>query len=203
MESRLFVAVAAALLCFHASPAAAHCDTVDGPVVQDARAALEAKDVTPVLKWVSAEKESEIKIAFTHAVAVRGLGADAQALADRFFFETLVRVHREGEGAPYTGLRPAGAEIEPGIAAADRALETGAADALVTHLTGEVERGLRARFTRVVETRKHATHDVAHGRDFVAAYVDFIHYAEGLVTAAKGPASHAAHVAKPAAAHAH
>lgn len=199
----LFAASVATLVALAPLPAAAHCDTVDGPVVKDARAALAAQDVTPVLKWVSAEKEGEIQLAFAHAVAVRGLGADARALADRFFFETLVRVHREGEGAPYTGLRPAGAEIEPGIAAADQALETGAADALVSHLTREVEHGLRARFTRVIETRKHATHDVAHGREFVAAYVDFIHYAEGLVTAAKGPASHAAHAAPPAAAHAH
>ena len=89
-------------------PALAHCDTLDGPVVKDARAALDAKDLTPVLKWVEYEKEGEIREAFQHALAVRALGPEARALADRFFFETLVRVHREGEGAPYTGLKPEG-----------------------------------------------------------------------------------------------
>jgi hypothetical protein len=31
--------------------AGAHCDTLDGPVVMTAKAALEKGDVTPVLKW--------------------------------------------------------------------------------------------------------------------------------------------------------
>jgi hypothetical protein len=106
-ETLVAVVLLAAML---ASPprAIAHCDTLDGPVVRDARAALEARDVTPVLKWVEAEKEPEVREAFRHALAVRALGPEARTLADRFFFETLVRVHREGEGEPYTGLKPAG-----------------------------------------------------------------------------------------------
>jgi hypothetical protein len=109
-ETLLAVALLAAML---ASPsrAIAHCDTLDGPVVSDARAALEARDVTPVLKWVEAGKEPEVREAFRHALAVRVLGPEARTLADRFFFETLVRVHREGEGEPYTGLKPAGAGL--------------------------------------------------------------------------------------------
>jgi len=84
--------------------------------------------------------------AFRHALGVRALGAEARALADRFFFETLVRVHREGEGAPYTGLKPAGTAVDPAIAASDTALETGSVDPLVKLLTAEVDRGLRHRF---------------------------------------------------------
>jgi Family of unknown function (DUF6448) len=198
----LFAALAAVLVVVHPRPALAHCDTVDGPVVRDARTALETRDVTPVLKWVAAEKEGEIRQAFAHALAVRGLGPDAQSLADRFFFETVVRVHRQGEGAPYTGLQPAGAVVEPGIAASDRALETGSADALVALAAGEVEQGLRSRFKRVGEARTHAADSVASGRRYVAAYVEFIHYAEGVMQAASGPAGHAGHEAE-APAHVH
>src|SRR5512145_18046 len=108
---------AAGVLCLTLVPRAAiaHCDTLDGPVVKDARAALDSKDVTAVLKWVRQDKEAEIREAFQHALGVRALGSEARALADRFFFETLVRVHREGEGAPYTGLKPAGTAVDPGI----------------------------------------------------------------------------------------
>ncbi|MFO7983733.1 MAG: DUF6448 family protein, partial [Desulfuromonadales bacterium] len=74
--------------------ARAHCDTLDGPVVEDARRALEKGDVTTVLKWVRAEDEKQIRAAFEHTTAVRELGSEAQKLADRFFFETLVRIHR-------------------------------------------------------------------------------------------------------------
>jgi hypothetical protein len=178
-------------------PALAHCDTLDGPVVKDARAALEARDVTPVLKWVVPEREGVIREAFARTITVRGLGAEAQSLADRFFFETLVRVHREGEGAPYTGLKPAGTEVEPGVAASDRALETGSVDALVALAAGEIEHGLRARYARVAERKKQAGVSVAAGREYVAAYVEFVHYAERVVQAAAGPGGHAAHEAGP------
>jgi len=171
--------------------ALAHCDTLDGPVVKDARAALDSKDVTPVLKWVRHDKEGEIREAFRHALGVRALGAEARALADRFFFETLVRVHREGEGAPYTGLKPAGTAVDPGIAASDTALETGSVEPLVKLLTAEVDRGLRHRFAEAAEARTHAAESVEKGRRFVAAYVEFMHYAERLLLNASSAASHA------------
>ena len=173
--------------------ALAHCDTLDGPVVKDARVALDAKDVTPVLKWVSLGKEGEIREAFQHALGVRALGPEARALADRFFFETLVRVHREGEGAPYTGLKPAGTAVDPGIAASDTALETGSVEPLVKLLTAEVDKGLRHRFTEAAEAQRHAALSVEKGREFVAAYVEFMHYAERLLLSASSPASHAEH----------
>lgn len=111
----------------------AHCDTLDGPVVQTARTALEKGDVTPLLKWVQADDEKEIRTAFQKTLAVRTKGAEAKELADMYFFETLVRIHRAGEGAPYTGLKP-GEAVDPAIALADRALETGSVDKLVNVL---------------------------------------------------------------------
>ncbi len=189
--SLALAAVGAACLVLSPRPAHAHCDTLDGPVVKDARVALESKDVTPVLKWVRLDKEGEIRGAFQHALTVRALGPDARALADRFFFETLVRVHREGEGAPYTGLKPAGTAIDPGIAAADTALDTGFVDPLVKRLTAEVDRGLRQRYAEAAEARRHAAESVEKGREYVAAYVEYVHYAERLLLNATSAASHA------------
>jgi len=182
----LSAVVAIALLAMTPRPVSAHCDTLDGPVVKDARAALEAKDVTTVLKWVRADREPEIREAFAHALAVRALGPEARALADRFFFETLVRVHRAGEGAPYTGLKPAGTPVDPGIAAADVALESGRVEALAGLVTRDVERGLRERHARAVATRTHAAESVEKGREYVEAYVEFVHYAERVVAAVAG-----------------
>jgi hypothetical protein len=183
------IAMLAALL---ASPprARAHCDTLDGPVVKDARAALEAGDATPVLKWVAEEKEDEVREAFRHALAVRALGPEARALADRYFYETLVRVHREGEGAPYTGLRAAGVDVDPAIAASDRALDSGAIDPLIGMIASRAEQGLRERFARAAEAKAHAGESVEKGRAFVAAYVELMHYAERLLQAATTDAGH-------------
>ncbi len=155
--------------------------------------------MTPVLKWVAAAKEPEIREAFRHASIVRGQGPDAKALADRFFFETLVRIHREGEGAPYTGLKPAGVPVDPGIAASDAALETGTADALVRVVSLQVEEGLRERFARAAEARRHAGESIEKGRLYVAAYVDFMHHAERLLQAAAAKGAHAEHGATAAA----
>jgi len=173
--------VVVGLLALGPPPAAAHCDTLDGPVIEDARVALEARDVTPVLKWVAPAEEPELREAFGHALEVRGLGPEARALADRFFFETLVRLHRQGEGEPYTGLKPAGTRLDPGIAAADEALDTGSVEALATLLAKEIDRGVRQRYARAVETRRHAGDSIERGREYVAAYVDFMHYAERLL----------------------
>lgn len=178
-----------AALMLGARPAMAHCDTLDGPVVQDARKALAQGEVTPILKWIRPADENEIREAFRKTLAVRAKGAEARELADRYFFETLVRVHRAGEGAPYTGLKPAGSEVEPGIAAADRALEHGSADAAVELITRAVAQGIRERFEKAAAARAHKDESVAAGREFVEAYVTFIHYVEGIHAAASGAAS--------------
>jgi hypothetical protein len=203
MRHAFVLALAGALsLTLLPRAALAHCDTLDGPVVKDARVALDSKDITAALKWVSHEKEGEIRESFQHALRVRNLGPEARALADRYFFETLVRVHREGEGAPYTGLKPAGTAVDPGIAASDTALETGSVDRLVILLTEKVDNGLRQRFAEAAEARKHATDNVEKGREYVAAYVEFMHYAERLLLNASSAASHAER-GKPAKQHTH
>lgn len=142
----LTLGAAAAAVVVFSGFAWAHCDTLDGPVVIDARAALDKADVAPVLKWVSKNDEPEVRDAFQKALAVRKMGAQAEELADNYFLETLVRVHRSGEGAPYTGLKAAGS-VKPAIAEADKALETGDVERLVKEITGAVAAGIRQRIT--------------------------------------------------------
>jgi hypothetical protein len=173
----LFVVIAVVFL----TPARvwAHCDSLEGPVVVDARLALEKGDPAPVLKWVGKEHEAEIRAVFQQTMAVRGKGEDAKALADRYFFETLVRIHRAGEGEPFTGLQPAGS-VEPGFTAADEALQSGSVKELADHLSAAVREGIQNRFAVVLERKKHAADSVEAGRAYVAAYVDYLHFVEGL-----------------------
>jgi hypothetical protein len=173
------------ILFLHSIDAKAHCDTLNGPVIESARHALATGDVKPVLKWIPADDEQLIRTAFQNTMEVRKLGEQAQKLADMYFFETLVRVHRAGEEASYTGLKP-GTEIDPAIAMADKALESGSADELVSALTKGTAKGIGERFRRALETRKHADESVTAGREFVEAYVIFTHYVEGLDALNKG-----------------
>lgn len=151
---------------------------------------MEHQDITPVLKWVKPDGEAEVKAAFTKTLAVRTKGPEARELADQFFFETLVRVHRAGEGAPFTGLKPAGATIEPPIREADNAIETGSVDKVVQLVTEEAATGIRKRFAEAREKKKCADEDVDAGREFVAAYVEYVHYVEGLHETAQGAGAH-------------
>lgn len=198
------VVITLAIACILMVPdtGGAHCDTLDGPVVLTAKAALEKGDIASLLKWVRKDDEKEIREQFEKTLVVRKQSPEARELADRYFFETLVRIHRAGEGAPYTGLKAAGA-VEPSVAAADRALETGSADRLVKLVTEAAEKGIRERFARAAEAKKHADHTVDAGRHFVAAYVDLTHYVERLHMDAQGPAGHAHGGNDPAAAPAH
>lgn len=168
--------------------AQAHCDTLNGPVVTAAKEALAKGDITPVLKWIKPENEAEVRQVFEKALAVRGKGPEAQELADMYFFETLVRIHRAGEGAPYTGLKAE--EIEPPVAAADKALEGGTVEDLVKIVTEKVVHGIRDRFQDTLERKKRADESVEAGRRFVEAYVPFTHYVEGIYVAAEGAHGH-------------
>lgn len=146
-----------------------HCDSLDGPVVRAAAAALEARDVNVVLPYVPAEGEAEVRRDFARALRVEPLAPEARRLAHEWFFENVVRIHRAGEGAPYTGLKPAGLGHGPVVPVAERAIETGSPDELVALLTGMVEEAVRERFARVQHHRAHANGDVAVNREHVEA----------------------------------
>ena len=111
-------------------------------------------------------------------------------------FETLVRLHRVGEGAPYTGLKPAGS-VDPVVAAADKALEGGSVDNLIKMVTNEASSGISKNFTRAFEKKKHADESVEAGREFVEAYVMFVHYVERLYKDAQGSAGHHGEASNP------
>ena len=190
MRIRIFMLVLAGLVFFGLSNNLyAHCDTLNGPVVKDARIALEKGDLKPVLKWLRAKDEKEVQAVFQKTLVVRTKGPKAKELADMYFFETLVRIHRAGEGAPYTGLKP-GDTVDPAVALADKALESGSVEKLVNILTKAMANGIRLRFKHAGETKKHANDSVIAGREFVKAYVLFTHYVEGMHTIIKGGGGH-------------
>ena len=180
----------------------AHCDTMSGPVIKDAQLALETANVNVVLKWVVPEDEAEIREAFAKTLGVRKLSEQARELSDMYLFETLVRVHRAAEGAPYTGIKPAGSEVEPGIEAADRAVESGSVDGLAEEVSGQVAEEISHRFREVMEKKAHMGESVEAGREYVHAYVSFIHYIEGLHLAITGESGES-HGLSPAGGHAH
>jgi hypothetical protein len=196
--------IAAAVLIAVLIPTSAwaHCDSLDGPVVLAAQRALETDNVKLVLPWVEKDAEAEVTAAFEQARDVRKLNDQAKGLADRYFFETLVRIHRAGEGEPYTGLKPAGRDLGPAIPAADKAIEIGSAKAVIELITSKVEHGVQQRFAEAIEAKAKAAdpNDVEAGRRFVRAYVPFLHYVERVYDAVAGPAgghdSHAAPVAE-------
>lgn len=182
--------------------AVAHCDTEKGPVIQEARAALEKGDVTPVLKWIKKDREAEVRAAFATTQAVRAKGPEAKELADRQFIETLVRLHRAGEGAPYSGIRDE--PVDPVIAMADMALKEGSADQMIRKISDHMGTVIRQKLDRLVEASKHKDDSVEAGRKFVAAYVDYMHYVENAHAAIAGQQpGHAAHEAKDGSANSH
>lgn len=181
MVVRVLLAAAASVVLALAMPrpARAHCDTMDGPTVGDGRRALESGNANVALKWVDADHESELQAAFDLARRVRGLGDDARELADRYFLETLVRLHRAGEGEPYTGIRPSGIAIDEKVVAADRAIAEESLAPLEPLVSGDELPELRERFERVLATKDFDVDDLAAARGYIAAYVAFFHLAEG------------------------
>ena len=185
---KLLCGLALAAILLGPTEALAHCDGLDGPVVKAAQSALESGDVNPVLIWVQKNDEAEIKAVFQKTLAVRKLSSAAKALADNYFFETLVRIHRAGEGASYTGLKPAGRDLGPAIPAADKALASGSVKSLAKILGDAVQGGLDEHFKEVIAKKKFKKDDVEAGRGYINSYVEFIHYVERLYEAATNSA---------------
>ncbi len=192
----LMASVVAAGLLFSASQSAqAHCDSIDGPVAKAAQKALETGNVNLALPFAPARAEPEIKSAFARSLKVRTLGPEAKALADRAFIEATVRLHREGEGAAYTGLKPAGVDHGPAIPAAESAIATGELKQVKAVIDAEVEHGLHARLQHALEAQKASLEpttagDVPAARERASAELGFVTYAESLRQAAHGAAGH-------------
>lgn len=188
----LAATILAAGLVFGSQSAQAHCDALDGPVAAAAQKALDSGNVNLALPYAPAMAEAEIAAAFTRSAKVRALGGEAKTLADRAFIETTVRLHRQGEGAAYTGLKPAGADYGPAIPAAERALASGDAAPLKALLVEEIEHGLHARIAEVRKARQAAKEpgNVAAARELVSAELGFVVFAESLRQAAHGEHGH-------------
>ena len=160
-----------------AGTASAHCDGLDGPVIIEARSALEKKNVTPLLKWVPENSERAIEDTFAQTLSARTGGKAAQEAADHKLFEKLVQVHREAEGAPFTGIKPAG-QIAPVVMEADAALDKGKVDRLAKHIAAQVEKSVRDKFEKAEHSKKYANQSVEKGREFVSNYVQYVHFVE-------------------------
>jgi hypothetical protein len=165
-----------------------HCDSLDGPVVIAARQALEAGDVTLVLPFVPEQGEAEVSAVYDTVLPVRGLGQNARVVADRLFFETVVRVHRAGEGAPYTGLKPAGLPQGPVIPLAERAIEAGSPEPVAEFLTGVLHDELRRRLERVNTLTATKDRSVQDARRYVEAMLGFVVYSHHLLRALQASA---------------
>ena len=169
-----------------------HCDTLDGPIVKAATRALEASDVALVLPYVPDEGEDEVRDAFAKALGLRGHGDEARELADRYFSETVVRVHRAGEGEPFTGLKPAGLDPGPVIPVAERAIETGSADELVRVLCDVVEGRAVSQLGTVMKLKEGANGDIEANRRYVSAMLGLQVWAHKLYECAES-APHEGH----------
>jgi len=167
-----------------------HCDTMDGPVVTAAKRALETGNVNLILPWVPKKAEGELKKAFERTLHARKQGKEAMELADYWFFETAVRLHREGEGAPYTGLKPAGLNWGPVVPRAEKAIKQESAKEVIHFLSHAVEEELQKRFRHAMAKKKYDENDVDAAREYVQAMLGFVLYSHHLYTYMKGGVEH-------------
>jgi hypothetical protein len=167
------------MMILSTNAAFAHCDTMEGPLIGDANKAISGNNVNIVLKWIQEANEAEIKDAFILMMKVRILSPDAEKLADKSFFETLVRIHRAGEGIPFTGVKPIGTPIDPRVVAADKAIAAGNLSPLKGLIPEKNMSELTERFRKVMSLKNFDVNDVKAGREYIEAYVQFFKFAEG------------------------
>lgn len=180
------------LTLFAGTPASAHCDSYDGPVIKDATKALETNNVNLVLKWITPEQEKEIIPLFKKNYQLKSGDKEVYAIVEKHFFETLVRLHRETEGAPYTGLKPAGTTKQI-IQMTDEAIKAGNVDDFLVKLDAHIDKVIREKYQKVSELNKVKDNSTEQGREFVEAYVDYTHTVEAMHDIIEHGAGHAGH----------
>lgn len=181
LNSKLLkLVITSGFVLFFTTNISAHCDSIEGPVVKAAKKALETGNINHALIWVRADDESEVKSMFDKVMKVRDINEDVRELSDMYFFETLVRVHRMGEGVGYTGLKLEDFKPAEGIEAADRAIESGSVVEILTHVEEDQHAKIKEYFAELQAKKKYDVNDIAAGRDCVESYVHFIHFIEGL-----------------------
>lgn len=157
----------------------AHCDSYDGPVIKDAEKALETNNINLVLKWVSEEQENEITPLFQKLYKLRNGDKEVYEIVKKHFFETLVRLHRETEGAPYTGLKPAGTTKQI-IQMTDKTIIENNVEDFLLKLNNHIDKVVREKYEKVSRLNMVKDDSVEKGREFVAAYVDYTHTVEAI-----------------------
>ncbi|WP_321329100.1 DUF6448 family protein [uncultured Ilyobacter sp.] len=157
-----------------------HCDTMDGPLVADIKKSLKSKNITPVLKWIKKSDEEEIKNMFERVLSFSKENSEQKELLDLYFIETVVRVHRKGEGAPYNGLKHSGFPIDPIIKKGDLSIDSGKIGDLAEILSKEIKIKIETKFKKASELKNKADTDVEIGRKYTEAYSDYIHFIESL-----------------------
>ena len=180
------------LILLAALPASAHCDSYDGPVIKDATKAIETNNVNLVLKWVIKEQEKETTTLFNKTYQLKNGDKEVYAIVEKHFFETLVRLHRETEGAPYTGLKPAGTTKQI-IQMTDKALQEGNVDDFLVKLNNHINKVVREKYQKVAELDKVKDNSKEQGRAFVEAYVDYTHTVEAIDDLLEHGGGHAGH----------
>ncbi len=185
----LLVGAAVILLGGLSGVAWSHCDTESGPVAVDARKALETGKFAPVAIWVSEEQGDDLREAFEQCLSVYEMGGKAKTLAERHFMETAVRLHRQSEGFPYTGLKPA-KPLPADVAKAESALENGDLEPVTKLLQSELDKKLTKLFDDTRKTQEDKDKSIKSGREWADAYVKFVIYVHGLYKTIKAGPKH-------------
>ncbi|WP_417369971.1 DUF6448 family protein [Gelidibacter japonicus] len=167
----------------------AHCDSYDGPVIKDALKALDQNNVQLVLKWIEPQQEKEIIPLFHKTYSLKNEDKEVYAIVEKHFLETLVRLHREMEGASFTGLKPAGS-MTPLVEMVDNSIAENDVEKVIKTVTNHLEQVLRERYATVAKLNKTKDNSVEQGREYVHAYVQYTHTLEALEHILHGDISH-------------
>lgn len=130
-------------------------------------------NVNYVLPFVPKEAEEELILAYNKTLKARELGKDAKDVADLWFFETAVRLHRKGEGAPYTGLKPAGLDWGPVVPRAEKDMEKGDPTETIEFIKGIVEKEMRKKFEATMSAKDYDIDNVDAAREYTESMLHF------------------------------
>ena len=167
-----------------------HHDAVNAPDMKAAKMALETGNANYVLIWVPEESENKLKNLLEKTCCERSARKNMQNCAIDWYFDIVSRFYSANKGALYTCLKPGGLDESLIAVKVERAIETGNFEEIIGIIPDAHAADVRERFHHVMDKSNYDRNNIAAGRAYVSAFIDFLTYVHTIRTCIPGEENH-------------
>ena len=167
-----------------------HPHSRNGLLMKAAQMALVTGNVNYVLIWVPEKSENTLKNLLEKTCCERNARKNMQNCAIDWYFDTVCRYFSANKGALYTYLKHGGPDESLIALKVERTIEIGNFEEIIGIIPNTHAADVRERFHHVMDKSNYDRNNIAAGRAYVSAFIDFLTYVYTIRTCIPGEENH-------------